>query len=146
MAGTCVALVSGGIDSPVAVARMLMQGWKIYPVHASQEPITGPEGEQKAIAALKHLLELDGPLGNAARENLVRKITVVPVADVDHRQRASLLRLPLGWLLHEDLHAVSDRLIGPLFSTEQAAENGYRGHARELFREGIGIWIAAGEA
>ena len=63
MAGTCVALVSGGIDSPVAVARMLMQGWKIYPVHASQEPITGPEGEQKAIAALKHLLELDGPLG-----------------------------------------------------------------------------------
>ena len=82
MAGTCVALVSGGIDSPVAVARMLMQGWKIYPVHASQEPITGPEGEQKAIAALKHLLELDGPLGNAARENLVRKITVVPVADV----------------------------------------------------------------
>ena len=48
MAGVCVALVSGGIDSPVAVARMLMNGWKIYPVHASQEPITGPEGESKA--------------------------------------------------------------------------------------------------
>ncbi len=81
MSGVCVALVSGGIDSPVAVARMLMEGWKIYPVHASQEPITGPEGEQKAIAALKHLLEREGTLGDLARENLVRKMTVVPVAD-----------------------------------------------------------------
>jgi len=26
MTGTCVALVSGGIDSPVAVARMLVKG------------------------------------------------------------------------------------------------------------------------
>ncbi|MGB1589552.1 MAG: hypothetical protein ACPHDO_04375 [Candidatus Poseidoniaceae archaeon] len=81
MSGVCVALVSGGIDSPVAVARMLMEGWKIYPVHASQEPITGPEGEQKAIAALQHILEREGVLGDLARQNLVRKMTVVPVAD-----------------------------------------------------------------
>ena len=82
MVGVCVALVSGGIDSPVAVARMLINGWKIYPLHASQEPITGPEGEAKAIAALQHLLQIDGPVGDAARENLVRRMTVVPVADV----------------------------------------------------------------
>ena len=81
MAGNCVALVSGGIDSPVAVARMLMQGWKIYPLHASQEPITGPNAEKKTIALLRHFLEMDGPLGDAARENLSRELIVVPVAE-----------------------------------------------------------------
>ena len=59
MSGVCVALVSGGIDSPVAVARMLMEGWKIHPVHASQEPITGPGPEQKTVALLRFLLELE---------------------------------------------------------------------------------------
>ncbi len=81
VAGNCVALVSGGIDSPVAVARMLMQGWKIYPLHASQEPITGPNAENKTIALLRHLLQMDGPLGDAARENLSRELIVVPVAE-----------------------------------------------------------------
>jgi len=81
MPGVCVALVSGGIDSPVAVARMLMQGWKIFPVHASQEPVTGPVAEQKTVKLLKYLLELEGPLGNAARENLSRELYVVPVAE-----------------------------------------------------------------
>ena len=81
MTGICVALVSGGIDSPVAVARMLMKGWKIFPLHASQEPVTGPAAEQKTIDLLKHLLELEGPLGDAARENLSRELIVVPVAE-----------------------------------------------------------------
>ena len=81
VAGNCVALVSGGIDSPVAGARMLMQGWKIYPLHASQEPITGPNAEGKTIALLRHLLQIDGPLGDAARENLSRELIVVPVAE-----------------------------------------------------------------
>ena len=81
MAGVCGALVSGGIDSPVAVARMLMQGWKIYPVHASQEPISGPEGEHKTVALLRHLLESEGKLGDLARENLSRELVVVPVAE-----------------------------------------------------------------
>tara|TARA_A100001037_G_C14846619_1_gene498913 strand:+ start:39 stop:704 length:666 start_codon:yes stop_codon:yes gene_type:complete len=81
MASVCVALVSGGIDSPVAVARMLMQGWKIFPVHASQEPVTGPEAEKKTIALLRHLLESEGRLGELARENLDRDLIVVPVAE-----------------------------------------------------------------
>ena len=81
MPGVCVALVSGGIDSPVAVARMLMQGWKIFPVHASQEPVTGPAAEQKTVKLLKYFLELEGPLGDAARQNLSRELYVVPVAE-----------------------------------------------------------------
>lgn len=77
----CIALVSGGIDSPVAVARMLAKGWTIYPVHASQEPITGPAAEQKTIASLRHFLQLEGPIGDAARANLAKQIMVVPVAE-----------------------------------------------------------------
>ena len=54
---TCIALVSGGIDSPVAVARMVRSGWNIVPVHCSQEPITGTEAEDKTVASLIHLIE-----------------------------------------------------------------------------------------
>lgn len=81
MSGICVGLVSGGIDSPVAVARMLMAGWKIYPLHASQEPVTGPAAEEKTVALLRHLLNMEGPVGDAARENLSRELIVVPVAE-----------------------------------------------------------------
>jgi tRNA uracil 4-sulfurtransferase len=81
MAGTCIALVSGGIDSPVAVARMLATGWKIYPVHCSQEPVTGPEAEEKTIASLRHLLTMEGSIGDAARANLSRELIITPVAD-----------------------------------------------------------------
>ena len=52
----CIALVSGGIDSPVAVARMVRSGWHIVPVHCSQEPITGSEAEDKTAASLSHLI------------------------------------------------------------------------------------------
>ena len=78
----CVALVSGGIDSPVAVARMLAEGWTIYPVHCSQEPITGPEAEDKTIASLQHLLHLENSIGKSARENLSKELLVVPVAEI----------------------------------------------------------------
>ena len=81
MTGVCVALVSGGIDSPVAVARVLLDGWKIYPVHASQEPITGPIAEEKTATLLRYLLDSEGPLGDAARRNLSRQLYVVPVAE-----------------------------------------------------------------
>ncbi len=81
VSGICVALVSGGIDSPVAVARMLVKGWKVFPLHASQEPVTGPAAELKTIALLRHLLEDEGPVGEAARANLSRELIVVPVAE-----------------------------------------------------------------
>ncbi|RJU81471.1 MAG: hypothetical protein DWB99_06195 [Candidatus Poseidoniales archaeon] len=76
----CIALVSGGIDSPVAVARMLKQGWTIHCLHFSQEEITGPQGKEKTIALMRHLLSLEGKLGELARENLNRTITIIPIA------------------------------------------------------------------
>ena len=60
---------------------MLMQGWKIFPVHASQEAVTGPAAEQKTVKLLKYFLELEGPLGDAARQNLSRELYVVPVSE-----------------------------------------------------------------
>ena len=77
----CIALVSGGLDSPIAVARMLKQGWIIHPVHCTQESLTGPEAEHKAIAALRFLLEMQRSLGDAARRQISRKLTVIPVAE-----------------------------------------------------------------
>jgi len=76
----CIALVSGGIDSPVAVARMLNQGWSIHCLHFSQEEITGPQAEEKTIALMRHFLSMDGKLGELARKNLNRTMTIVPIA------------------------------------------------------------------
>ena len=76
----CIALVSGGIDSPVAVARMLNQGWTVHCLHFSQEEITGPQAEEKTLALMRHLLSMDGKLGELARKNLNRTITIVPIA------------------------------------------------------------------
>ena len=77
----CIALVSGGIDSPVAVARMLRLGWKIKPIHCSQDPITGPEPELKTIRCIQALRKVDGKIGEIARENIDDEMIVVPVAE-----------------------------------------------------------------
>ncbi len=74
---TCVALVSGGIDSPVAVARMAQDGWKIVPLHCSQEPITGTEAEDKTVASLTHL---KSSLENYG-ENIDSELRVVTVGE-----------------------------------------------------------------
>jgi thiamine biosynthesis protein ThiI len=74
----CVALVSGGIDSPVAVARMARAGWRIVPLHCSQEPITGPEAQEKTRACLAALRGGEGPLGEAG-ERIDQNMRVAPV-------------------------------------------------------------------
>ena len=71
----CIALVSGGIDSPVAVAKMARAGWRIVPLHCSQEPITGSEAEDKTAASLSHLISSLGSDGSSIDSNL-RVVTV----------------------------------------------------------------------
>lgn len=75
-----VALVSGGIDSPVAVARMIQSGWTIYPMHCSQEPITGREAEEKTLGTLTLLSNPNGPLGDDSGK-ICDKLTVIPVGE-----------------------------------------------------------------
>lgn len=75
-----IALVSGGIDSPVAVARMAKAGWKIYPMHCSQEPITGREAEEKTLSTLSHLANPNGPLDEDANQ-IMKELMVIPVGE-----------------------------------------------------------------
>lgn len=135
----CVALVSGGIDSPVAVARMLRAGWRILPVHCSQEPITGTEAEDKTVASLAHLrATLPG-------EGLPETLTVVtvgetlalftdPAAHRDyfvHMKRlfnaiASNLADAVGAtaiLTGENLGQVSSQTLGNLGAVEEASRH-----------------------
>lgn len=79
--GCAVALVSGGIDSPVAVARMLAQGWEIIPLHASLEPLTTDEAELKTLAAMHHLGGAASPLVSGGN-GLGAELYVIPVGEV----------------------------------------------------------------
>jgi thiamine biosynthesis protein ThiI len=135
---TCIALVSGGIDSPVAVARMVRSGWCIVPVHCSQEPITGSEAEDKTVASLAHLIEHHDSTG-LIDQNL-RVITVGetlakftdPAAHRDyfvHMKRlfnsiANIIANEVGAtaiLTGENLGQVSSQTLGNLGAVEEAS-------------------------
>jgi thiamine biosynthesis protein ThiI len=137
-APTCIALVSGGIDSPVAVARMLISGWNIIPVHCSQEPITGTEAEDKTVASLKHLIETinsSGKIDSNLRVVLVGEILskfTEPNAHRDyfvHMKRlfnaiASDIADQVGAtaiLTGENLGQVSSQTLGNLGAVEEAS-------------------------
>jgi len=138
-APTCIALVSGGIDSPVAVARMVLSGWHIVPVHCSQEPITGSEAEDKTAASLSYLIEnLEAP---GSIDSNLRVVTVgetlakftEPEAHRDyfvHMKRlfnaiGSALATDVGAsaiLTGENLGQVSSQTLGNLGAVEEASE------------------------
>jgi thiamine biosynthesis protein ThiI len=137
-AKVCIALVSGGIDSPVAVARMVRAGWRIVPVHCSQEPITGTEAEDKTWASLCHLSETLEGSGSIDAE--LRVVTVgetlalftEPEAHRDyfvHMKRlfnaiGCALAEPVGAsaiLTGENLGQVSSQTLGNLGAVEEAS-------------------------
>jgi len=55
MSGRAVALMSGGIDSPVAAYRMMRRGLRCTFIHFSGMPLTGPESVYKAYALVRGL-------------------------------------------------------------------------------------------
>ena len=138
-----VALVSGGIDSPVAVARLLSEGWKIVPLHASLEPLTTDEAEKKTLATLRHLRGDNSPLSNN-REGLGEKLYVVPVGEAltkftssaihrdyfVHMKRlfnrlASMLACEVGAthiITGENIGQVSSQTLGNLGAVEDASD------------------------
>ena len=137
-APTCIALVSGGIDSPVAVARMLISGWNIIPVHCSQEPITGTEAEDKTVASLKHLIETinsSGKIDSNLRVVLVGEILSKFTEPNTHRDYfvhmkrlfnaiASDIADQVGAtaiLTGENLGQVSSQTLGNLGAVEEAS-------------------------
>ena len=60
MSGRGVALMSGGIDSPVAAYRMMRRGLRCFFLHFSGMPLTGPESIYKAYALVKGLDRFQG--------------------------------------------------------------------------------------
>jgi tRNA uracil 4-sulfurtransferase len=60
MSGRAVALMSGGIDSPVAAYRMMRRGLRCFFLHFSGMPLTGPESIYKAYALVRGLDRFQG--------------------------------------------------------------------------------------
>src|ERR1700748_1680053 len=60
MSGRAVALMSGGIDSPVAAYRMMRRGLRCHFLHFSGMPLTGPESIYKAYALARGLDRFQG--------------------------------------------------------------------------------------
>ena len=60
MSGRAVALMSGGIDSPVAAYRMMRRGLRCHFLHFSGMPLTGPESIYKAYALVRGLDRFQG--------------------------------------------------------------------------------------
>jgi tRNA uracil 4-sulfurtransferase len=60
MSGRAVALMSGGIDSPVAAYRMMKRGLRCAFLHFSGMPLTGPESVYKAYALVRGLDRFQG--------------------------------------------------------------------------------------
>ncbi|HEV2452301.1 MAG TPA: tRNA uracil 4-sulfurtransferase ThiI [Streptosporangiaceae bacterium] len=60
MSGRGLALMSGGIDSPVAAYRMMRRGLRCDFLHFSGMPLTGPESVYKAYALVRGLDRFQG--------------------------------------------------------------------------------------
>jgi len=55
--GNVVALLSGGIDSPVAAYLMMKRGCKVFPIFFDNRPYTDERGRKRAVAVTKKLAE-----------------------------------------------------------------------------------------
>ena len=85
--GNVVALLSGGIDSPVAAYLMMKRGCKVFPVFLDNKPYTDYRARKRAIAVTKKLAEFSPrvelrvvPFGRILRtfvEKAPRKLTCV---------------------------------------------------------------------
>lgn len=51
----CVALVSGGIDSPVAAYRVMRRGCPVVPVYIDLGPYSGPDHQARALESIARL-------------------------------------------------------------------------------------------
>lgn len=53
--GTVIALISGGMDSPVAAWLMMKRGCRVIPVHFDTQPYTDERAKKRAIDAVRVL-------------------------------------------------------------------------------------------
>jgi thiamine biosynthesis protein ThiI len=86
-----VVLVSGGIDSPVAMWHLLRRGVPVIPVHCSLGPQGEPEATMRAEVCIQRLNERVGPVAR-------------PMRTIDLEPVVSLLRAETGALRMIHLH------------------------------------------
>src|SRR5262249_28749793 len=79
--GRGLALLSGGIDSPVAAHRMMKRGLHIDFVHFHSHPLVSTASRDKAIELATHLTRYEGratlmlvPFGNLQREIVAKSL------------------------------------------------------------------------
>ncbi|HVN64495.1 MAG TPA: 7-cyano-7-deazaguanine synthase, partial [Candidatus Binataceae bacterium] len=75
ISGRAVAMLSGGIDSPVAAFRMMRRGLRLDFVHFHAHPLVSPASREKAAELAAHLARYQAgstlmlvPFGNLQRE------------------------------------------------------------------------------
>ena len=112
MSGRGVALMSGGIDSPVAAYRMMRRGLRCYFLHFSGMPLTGPESIYKAYALTRELNRFQGVLA-IVRGAVRQDAEVVKSSGADRLQIMAQRRL----MLKTGLRPSSRRLNAPALIT-----------------------------
>ncbi len=89
IAGRAMALLSGGIDSPVAAWRMMRRGLRLDFVHFHSHPLVSPASREKAADLAAHLTRYQGH----------STLSLVPFAEVQREIVAGALR-PLRVVLY----------------------------------------------
>ena len=132
--GRALALLSGGLDSPVAAYRMMKRGLRCDFVHFSGRPFTGPESVYKAYALAARLDRFQGDsrlfvvsFGNAQRRLATagagrlqvlsqRRLMVKVASELGRREGAEAL------VTGDSLGQVASQTLPNLAVVEDAAE------------------------
>ncbi len=147
VSGRALALLSGGIDSPVAAYRAMKRGLACEFVHFSGRPFTGPESIYKAYAHAARLCRFQGgtrlfvvPFGHAQRRIAVagagrlqvlaqRRLMLTVASAIARREGADALVTgdSLGQVSSQTLHnlnvvgdAATVPLLRPLLAWDKA--------------------------
>ncbi len=99
----CVALISGGIDSPVAAYRVMRRGCPIVPVYIDLGPYSGPDHQARALESIARLRV---PAATTAHPAYLVPAGSFVEALVDRVDRGRML------VLRRFMFRVADRIAG----------------------------------
>ncbi|MGA7075467.1 MAG: tRNA uracil 4-sulfurtransferase ThiI [Halobacteriota archaeon] len=132
--GKVIALISGGIDSPVAAWLMMKRGCTIVPLFFNCEPYTGDAGRERALAVVKALAVWAGrPLDLAVVQHgasldqfrkLAPRITCVLCKRMMYRIAASIAKEEKahGIVTGESIGQVASQTTKNLLAIDQASD------------------------
>jgi thiamine biosynthesis protein ThiI len=102
MSGRAVALLSGGIDSPVAAWMMAKRGLELEMVHFYSYPYTSPEAKEKVLELARRLVPWCGRLA----------VHVVPFTEIQEELRRSCPEELFTILMRRFMMRIADRVAG----------------------------------